>query len=158
MKIANGLATKSCFANYVFIDDMRADGIKNAIEYIHNFDPEKSTNPFAYFTQIIYFAFIRRIDKEKKYLYTKYQVMNNTNLFEATSGRHEYDTYDQSYNDMIKQSSGSVEYMHKFIENYENRKNKKKDETGDSTSGNSGLDNTDAEPDNPGVAKKKLSG
>ena len=72
MKIATHLAYKPNFSNYTFRDEMISDGIENCLQYIDNFDPGKSQNPFAYFTQIIYFAFIRRIQKEKKYLYTKY--------------------------------------------------------------------------------------
>ena len=55
--IAQRLATKPNFVNYMFRDDMISDGIENCIQYIHNFDPSKSTNPFAYFTQIIHYAF-----------------------------------------------------------------------------------------------------
>lgn len=76
--IANRLATKPNFINYSYKDEMIADGIENCIMYIDNFDPEKSTNPFAYFTQIIYFAFLRRIQKEKKHLYIKHQVLKNS--------------------------------------------------------------------------------
>ena len=47
-------------------EDMIGDGIENCIQYIHNFDPEKSSNPFAYFTQIVYYAYLRRIAKEKR--------------------------------------------------------------------------------------------
>ena len=53
---------------------MIGDAIENCILYAHNFNPEKSKNPFSYFTQIIYFAFLRRIEKEKKQLYIKYKV------------------------------------------------------------------------------------
>lgn len=72
--IANRLATKPNFINYSYKDEMISDGVENCIMYIDNFDPDKSTNPFAYFTQIIYFAFLRRIQKEKKHLYIKHQV------------------------------------------------------------------------------------
>ena len=58
---------------------MISDGIENCIQYIHNFNPEKSNNPFAYFTQIIYYAFLRRIQKEKKHLYVKYKSLENEN-------------------------------------------------------------------------------
>lgn len=125
IKIADGLASKAKFANYPFVEEMKADGIKNCIEYIDNFDPKISQNPFAYFTQIIYFAFIRRIDKEKKYLYTKYKVIDHVNLgFDPSSDRHDCDSFDVSYNDAIRQSEGSIEYMRDFITNYENRKNR----------------------------------
>ena len=66
LKIANHLAYRPNFINYTFRDDMISDGIENCLQYMDNFNPEKSNNPFAYFTQIIYYAFIRRIQKEKK--------------------------------------------------------------------------------------------
>lgn len=76
-KIATHLARKPNFANYTFREDMVSDGVENCLLYIDNFNPEKSTNPFAYFTQIIYYAFLRRIQKEKKYMYVKYKSMEN---------------------------------------------------------------------------------
>ena len=66
LKIANGLSYRPNFINYTYKQEMISDGIENCLQYIHNFNPEKSKNPFAYFTQIIYYAFIRRIQKEKK--------------------------------------------------------------------------------------------
>ena len=66
LKIANHLSYKPNFINYSYKDDMILDGIENCIQYIDNFDPDKSSNPFAYFTQIIFYAFLRRIAKEKK--------------------------------------------------------------------------------------------
>ena len=68
LKIATHLSYKPNFVNYMFRDEMISDGIENCLQYIHNFNPEKSSNPFAYFTQVIYFAFLRRIAKEKKQL------------------------------------------------------------------------------------------
>ena len=56
LKIATHLSYKPNFVNYMFRDDMISDGIENCVQYIHNFDPEKSRNPFAYFTQIIHYA------------------------------------------------------------------------------------------------------
>ena len=78
MKIAQRLSFRPNFINYAFKDDMISDGIENCIQYIKNFNPEKSSNPFAYFTQIIYYAFIRRIQKEKKQLYIKYKTMESS--------------------------------------------------------------------------------
>lgn len=69
--ISNRLSTKPNFSSYSFREDMVMDGIENSLLYIHNFDSEKSSNPFAYFTQIIWFAFLRRIAKEKKFFYAK---------------------------------------------------------------------------------------
>ena len=68
LKISNNLARKPNFGSYSFREEMICDGIENCIMYFRNFDPTKSSNPFAYFTQIIYFAFLRRIQKEKKQL------------------------------------------------------------------------------------------
>tara|TARA_R100000458_G_C8020996_1_gene80735 strand:- start:159 stop:437 length:279 start_codon:yes stop_codon:yes gene_type:complete len=62
----------------MFKDDMVCDGIENCVQYIHNFDPAKSKNPFAYFTQIIHYAFLRRIQKEKKQLEIKNKILERT--------------------------------------------------------------------------------
>jgi len=73
VKIAEGLSHKPNFMNYTYREDMISDGIENCLMYYKNFNPEKTQNPFAYFTQIIYYAFLRRIHKEKIYQYTKYK-------------------------------------------------------------------------------------
>jgi hypothetical protein len=78
LKIANHLSFKPNFVNYIFKDDMISDGIENCVQYVHNFDPEKSDNPFAYFTQIIYYAFLRRIQKEKKQLEIKNRILEKS--------------------------------------------------------------------------------
>jgi len=67
----------------MFRDDMISDGIENCVQYIHNFNPEKSTNPFAYFTQIIHYAFLRRIQKEKKQLDIKTKIIEKTGFDEV---------------------------------------------------------------------------
>lgn len=77
-KIANGLSITRNFVGYTFRDDMIGDGVENTIRYLHNFDPDKTNNPFAYFTQIIYYAFLRRIEKEKKQTYIKYKVTEDS--------------------------------------------------------------------------------
>ena len=77
LKIAQRLSFRPNFINYAFREDMISDGIENCVQYMNNFNPEKSKNPFAYFTQIIYYAFIRRIQKEKKQLYIKYKTMDS---------------------------------------------------------------------------------
>ena len=77
LKIANHLSYRPNFINYTYRDDMISDGIENCLQYMDNFDPEKSKNPFAYFTQIIYYAFIRRIQKEKKQQQVKQKMIAN---------------------------------------------------------------------------------
>ena len=78
LKIATHLSFKPNFVNYMFKEDMISDGIENCVQYIHNFNPEKSQNPFAYFTQIIHYAFLRRIQKEKKQLEIKNKILEKT--------------------------------------------------------------------------------
>ena len=83
LKIATHLSYKPNFVNYMFREDMISDGIENCVQYIHNFDPEKSRNPFAYFTQIIHYAFLRRIQKEKKQLDIKNKIIEKTGFEEV---------------------------------------------------------------------------
>ena len=80
LKIANHLSYRPNFINYTFRDDMISDGIENCVQYMDNFNPDKSNNPFAYFTQIIYYAFIRRIQKEKKQIQIKSKLIANTGV------------------------------------------------------------------------------
>ena len=82
LKIANHLSYRPNFINYTFRDDMISDGIENCLQYLKNFNPAKSNNPFAYFTQIIYYAFIRRIQKEKKQSNIKYKMIEQANIDE----------------------------------------------------------------------------
>jgi hypothetical protein len=76
-EIAQNLAKKPNFVNYPFKEDMIGDGIENCLMYCSNFDPDKSNNPFSYFTQIIYYAFLRKIAKEKKQNYIKYKYLKS---------------------------------------------------------------------------------
>jgi len=86
LKIATHLSFKPNFVNYMFKDDMICDGIENCVQYIHNFNPEKSQNPFAYFTQIIHYAFLRRIQKEKKQIEIKNKILEKSGYSEVFEG------------------------------------------------------------------------
>tara|TARA_Y100000034_G_scaffold68223_1_gene82360 strand:- start:357 stop:893 length:537 start_codon:yes stop_codon:yes gene_type:complete len=79
LKIATHLSYRPNFINYTYRDDMIADGIENCLQYVSNFNPEKSNNPFAYFTQIIYYAFLRRIAKEKKQSHVRNKMIEKVN-------------------------------------------------------------------------------
>jgi len=83
LKIATHLSYKPNFVNYMFREDMICDGVENCLQYVDNFNTEKSTNPFAYFTQIIYFAFLRRIQKEKKQLEIKQKILEKSGYDEV---------------------------------------------------------------------------
>lgn len=80
MAIADRLSRKPNFINYPYRDEMISDGIENCLLYAYNFDPRKSKNPFSYFTQIIYYAFLRRISKEKKQAYIKLKKIENSDV------------------------------------------------------------------------------
>lgn len=75
LEIAERLSHRPNFMNYDYREEMVGDGIENCLMYAHNFNPKKSKNPFSYFTQIIYYAFLRRIQKEKKQMYVKYKLI-----------------------------------------------------------------------------------
>lgn len=75
LKIAENLATDRRFVKYTFKEDMIGDAVENCLRYLYNFDPDKGSNPFAYITQIMYYAFLRRIEKEKKQMYVKYRTI-----------------------------------------------------------------------------------
>ena len=66
LDIAEHLSMRPNFSNYIYRQDMVSDAIENCVVYAHNFDPSKSKNPFSYFTQVCWYAFIRRIGKEKR--------------------------------------------------------------------------------------------
>ena len=98
LKIATHLSFKPNFVNYMFKEDMISDGIENCVQYIHNFNPDKSQNPFAYFTQIIHYAFLRRIQKEKKQLEIKNKILEKTGydqVFDKDGSDDNYSDYNQ---------------------------------------------------------------
>jgi len=76
IKICNGLSRAPSFMTYSWREDMVMDAVENCLKAILNYDENKPTrtgkpNPFSYFTQITYFAFLRRIAKENKQLKIK---------------------------------------------------------------------------------------
>ena len=99
LKIANHLSYRPNFINYTYRDDMISDGIENCLQYLDNFNPKTSNNPFAYFTQIIYNAFVRRIQKEKKQTVIKQRMIAEAN-----------------YDDMTLQPGEDREFRNQFTE------------------------------------------
>ena len=107
LKIATHLSYKPNFVNYMFREDMICDGIENCVQYIENFNPEKSKNPFAYFTQIIYYAFLRRIQKEKRQLEIKNKILDKSGYEVAfhtddKTGSSDYNTIKENVQIKIK--------------------------------------------------------
>ena len=127
LKIAEHLSYRPNFINYPYREEMVGDGIENCLMYAHNFDPEKSKNPFSYFTQIIYYAFLRRIEKEKKQNYIKYKVMEQ--LDDGTIKNW----YTKNYFESTTEDMTVPEMLHKHfqlndqdIEKFTPKKKKKK--------------------------------
>ena len=116
--IANRLSSRPNFSGYAFREDMVMDGIENCLKYIEKFNPEKSSNPFAYFTQVIWFAFLQRIAKEKKFLYTKLKSSQHMLMMgETHAGGSE-----------IKLNMNiDADYIDTFIQDYEDKMNRDKD-------------------------------
>ena len=102
LKIANHLSFKPNFVNYMFKEDMISDGIENCVQYIHNFNPEKSQNPFAYFTQIIHYAFLRRIQREKRQLEIKNKIIERSGFSEVFDDNNTIDGSNYSDYNSIK--------------------------------------------------------
>ena len=115
--IAQRLTYRPNFMNYTYKEDMISDGIENCLAYIHNFNPDKSNNPFAYFTQIIYYAYIRRIQKEKRQTYIKYKATEKANIFGELAN---YSDADADTMDEISYVSNG--HMESFIGDYEETK------------------------------------
>jgi len=117
-KIATRLSLKPNFISYTFRDEMISDGLENCVSYLSNFDPEKSDNPFAYFTQIMWFAFIRRIDKEKRHLYIKQKTLENF-YFEGMLAEQAFD------DDKSVSVNLDNEYMKGLVETYDKKQAEK---------------------------------
>ena len=104
LKIANHLSYRPNFINYTYRDDMISDGIENCLQYLDNFDPDKSSNPFAYFTQIIYYAFVRRIQKEKKQTTIKQKMIADSNYDDMTLQPGEDREFKNQFTEFLKQN------------------------------------------------------
>jgi len=128
LKIAERLSHRPNFINYAFREEMVSDGIENCVMYASNFNPEKSANPFAYFTQIIYYAFLRRIEKEKKQLYIKYKTMEEHSSLEehvdmGEMGQNETQSVTSGASPLTTDKRASIQ---EFIHAFEEKKRKKK--------------------------------
>ena len=122
LKIATHLSYRPNFINYTYRDEMICDAIENCIQYIGNFNTEKSNNAFAYVTQICYYAFLRRIQKEKKQLYIKHKSLERSVIFDelATTGEGGEQGDQSAYVNL------DTPYMNDFVENFERKEAEKK--------------------------------
>ena len=129
LKIANHLSYRPNFINYTFRDDMISDGIENCLQYLDNFNPAKSNNPFAYFTQIIYYAFIRRIQKEKKQTTIKHKLIMDSNYDDVALQPGDDAEFKNQFRDFLQKNLKMEDTQPKKVE-----KKKKKTRVRKSTS------------------------
>ena len=119
-KISTRLSTRPNFINYTYRDEMICDAIENCIQYLGNFNTEKSNNAFAYVTQICYYAFLRRIQKEKKQVFIKQK-----STMESTLTLDSFTTIDGVHDPRLINTN--VEWMQENMNHveYKPRKSKK---------------------------------
>lgn len=125
LMIANRLSTKPNFINYSYREEMISDGVENCICYIDNFDPLKSTNPFAYFTQIIYYAFLRRILKEKKQTYIKHKTLENSMLLNELYEQGEFSEQEFTPTHIDLDNDNMFDFIKNFEDNLLSKKKKR---------------------------------
>jgi hypothetical protein len=119
-KIAEKLSTKPCFINYSYREEMIGDGIENCILYFKDYNVDFGQNPFAYFTQIIYYAFLRRIGKEEKNRYTVYKH------FQEMMSSHGSEMFTDSDGNSL--TSGPLyDNINQFMDRFEKKEQAKKD-------------------------------
>jgi hypothetical protein len=123
MLIADRLARKGNFSGYSFRDDMIGDGIENCIMYLHNFNPAKSNNPFAYITLIIWRAYVRRIEKEQKHSYIRHKLAASSSILNGIGD------LDKSDLDAIAVAMDGIsnDKSNEIIEKFEGKIEKKKE-------------------------------
>ena len=119
LKIANNLAKRPNFCCYTYKEEMISDAVENCLMYFENFDPEKSSNPFAYFTQICWYAFVRRIAKEKKQQYVKYKATENFGVLDEEELRE--------LGDGTVQQIQIYDNLYEFISDFEENVKRKKE-------------------------------
>ena len=121
--IATRLINKNNFCGYRFKEDMIGDATIDCVRYAHKFDPNRYNNPFAYFTTVCFYAFVRRIESEKKYLYKKFKLINESEIFGLLHDSMDVDEKNIIHD--IGYSESARENMMSFIETYEKKLEKK---------------------------------
>ena len=126
LDIAERFSTKPNFYGYSYRDEMVSDAVENCLMYLANYDPSKSSNPFAYFTQICFYAFLRRIQREKKQSYIKHKLVQDMPFESFEMQEHDDADYATSFVAYVQShSSFDSEAFEKSIA----KKSKKKNST-----------------------------
>lgn len=123
--IATHLGQKAAYNRYSYLDLMISDGVENCLTYFENFNPKKSKNPFAYFTQVIIYAFWRRIAKEHKQQYIKYKAMDMSNFLNRLSQEDMSELPEDMRTDLANNVK-SFDNINDFMKKYEEKQEEKK--------------------------------
>jgi hypothetical protein len=135
IKIAEGLSHRPNFVRYTYREEMVMDGVENCLRAINNYKIETATrtgkpNAFSYFTQIVYFAFIRRITKEKKQQDIKMRYIERMGIEDFTSmGMDDSGAAEtMAYVDTLRERISKVRHVDKKIKTFEKIEKKKEKE------------------------------
>lgn len=87
--IATNFAKRPLYYGRTYKDEMIQDAIVNCVRYFDTFDPERTKNPFSYFSQCCYYSFLATIVNERDQAYTRSQIAKNVNIDKFTSQEHD---------------------------------------------------------------------
>lgn len=135
LKIAEGLSHKSNFIRYTYREEMVMDAVENCLKAIENYNLETATrtgkpNAFAYFTQITWYAFLRRIAKEKKQqdIKLKYLTSSGLETFVEVEGDTLANTVAQQFVDFLKDRIDKVKATDDAVKEFVKKEKRKKRE------------------------------
>lgn len=132
LKIAEGLSHKVNFIRYTYREEMVMDAVENCLRAINNYNPEVATrtgspNAFAYFTQICYFAFLRRIEKEKKQQDIKFKFIEQSGVEEFIAQIQGDDTHnEQAFIDQLRERISRVKDKDVKVKEFAKKEKKNK--------------------------------
>ena len=137
LRIAEGLSHKPNFVRYTYREEMVMDGVENCMKAIMNYNIEAATrtgspNAFAYFTQINYYAFIRRIMKEKKQQDIKFRYIEHAGIEDFMSNSENTGTnmngIENGFIDTLKKRIGRVKDVDVKVKEFKKKDKKEKKE------------------------------
>lgn len=132
LKIAEGLSHKVNFIRYTYREEMVMDAVENCLRAITNYNPNAETrtgtqNAFSYFTQICFFAFLRRIEKEKKQQDIKFKFIEQSGIEEFIAQVEGDDTHgEQAFIDSLRERIGRIKEKDSAIKEFAKKEKKNK--------------------------------
>lgn len=124
-KIATNLSYSPKFIGYSYREEMVADALETMVLYFDRFNEKKYNNPFAYYTQIGWYSFLRRIHKEQRNQYINYKMIERELINDSLVNRGAYDT--GGVGNLIVDFDN--DNINSFIQNYEDKLEEKKEKS-----------------------------